>query len=62
MLREVVDFNLTGVWKTVSAAAPAMIEQGRGGAIVLTSSTQGLTGRGGNGGGAFTGYCAAKHG
>jgi len=39
-----------------------MIEQGRGGSIVLTSSTQGLTGRGGNGSGWITGYSAAKHG
>ena len=62
LFREVVDINLTGVWNTVSAAAPAMIEQGRGGAIVLTSSTQGLTGRGGNGVGSFHGYSAAKHG
>lgn len=60
--REVVDINLTGVWNTISAAAPIMIEQGRGGAMVLTSSTQGLTGRGGNGSGALSGYCAAKHG
>jgi SDR family mycofactocin-dependent oxidoreductase len=62
LFREVIDINLTGVWNTVSAAAPAMIEQGRGGAIVLTSSTQGLTGRGGNGVGSFHGYGAAKHG
>jgi NAD(P)-dependent dehydrogenase (short-subunit alcohol dehydrogenase family) len=39
-----------------------MIEQGDGGAIVLTSSTQGLSGRGGDGGGAMSGYAAAKHG
>jgi SDR family mycofactocin-dependent oxidoreductase len=62
LFRDVVDVNLTGVWNTVSAAAPIMIEQGRGGAIVLTSSTQGLTGRGGDGGGALSGYAAAKHG
>jgi SDR family mycofactocin-dependent oxidoreductase len=62
MFREVIDINLTGVWNTISAAAPIMIEQGRGGSIVLTSSTQGLTGRGGNGSGALSGYCAAKHG
>jgi SDR family mycofactocin-dependent oxidoreductase len=60
--REVIDINLTGVWNTISAAAPIMIEQGRGGSIVMTSSTQGLTGRGGNGSGALSGYCAAKHG
>lgn len=60
--RDLIDINLTGVWNTVQAAAPTMIEQGRGGAIVLTSSTQGLTGRGGDGSGAMDGYCAAKHG
>jgi SDR family mycofactocin-dependent oxidoreductase len=62
LFREVVDINLTGVWNTVSAAAPAMIEQGRGGSIVITSSAAGLSGRGGDGTGAFTGYQAAKHG
>ncbi len=62
LFQDVIDINLTGVWNTMSAAAPIMIEQGRGGAMVLTSSTQGLTGRGGNGSGALSGYCAAKHG
>ncbi|MFC5949243.1 mycofactocin-coupled SDR family oxidoreductase [Pseudonocardia lutea] len=62
VFRTLIDINLTGVWNTVHAAAPTMIEQGRGGAIVLTSSTQGLTGRGGDGSGAMDGYCAAKHG
>ena len=38
-----------------------MIEKGRGGAIVLTGSTLGLVGRGGNGRGGSTGYCASKH-
>ncbi|WP_219419209.1 mycofactocin-coupled SDR family oxidoreductase [Pseudonocardia nigra] len=60
--RDIVEVNLFGVWNTVHAAAPRMIEQGRGGAIVLTSSTQGLTGRGGNGDGGLEGYCASKHG
>lgn len=59
---DLIAVNLTGVWNTVHAAAPLMIAQGRGGAIVLTSSTQGLTGRGGDGTGAMTGYCASKHG
>jgi SDR family mycofactocin-dependent oxidoreductase len=53
--------NLTGVRHTVHAAVPAMIAQGDGGAIVLTSSTQGLTGRGGTGTGAGDGYVASKH-
>ena len=60
--RDTVEVNLFGVWNTVQAAAPTMIEQGRGGSIVLTSSTQGLTGRGGNGSGGMDGYCAGKHG
>src|SRR4051812_21936823 len=49
--RDQLDVNLGGVWNTVQAAAPVLIEQGRGGAIVLTSSVFGLTGRGGDGGG-----------
>jgi SDR family mycofactocin-dependent oxidoreductase len=60
--QDVIDINLTGVYNTVRVAAPRLIEQGDGGAIVLTSSTQGLSGRGGDGGAAFSGYAAAKHG
>jgi NAD(P)-dependent dehydrogenase (short-subunit alcohol dehydrogenase family) len=37
--QDVIDVNLTGVWNTVKAAAPVLVEQGEGGAIVLTSST-----------------------
>jgi SDR family mycofactocin-dependent oxidoreductase len=62
IFRDLIDVNLTGVWNTVVAAAPIMIEHGRGGSIVLTSSTQGLSGRGGDGGGAMSGYSASKHG
>jgi SDR family mycofactocin-dependent oxidoreductase len=59
--RDVVEVNLFGVWNTVHAAAPTMIEQGRGGSIVLTGSTMGLSGRGGDGSGGLDGYCASKH-
>ena len=41
---EVIGVNLTGVWNTGRAAIPSMIKAGKGGAIVLTSSTGGLTG------------------
>ena len=41
--REIVDVNLIGAWNTVDAAIPALIDGGRGGSIVLTSSTQGIT-------------------
>lgn len=59
--RDVIDVNLTGVHHTVEVAAPHMIEQGDGGAIVLTSSVVGLVGMGSNDPGAI-GYVAAKHG
>ena len=59
--RDQLEVNLFGVWNTVQAAAPVMIGQGRGGAIVLTGSTLALTGRGGNGTGGSDGYCASKH-
>jgi SDR family mycofactocin-dependent oxidoreductase len=49
--------NLTGVWKTVRAAVPAMIDAGNGGCIVLTSSTAGVKGMAGIGH-----YVSAKHG
>jgi (+)-trans-carveol dehydrogenase len=53
----IIDVNLTGVWKTVRAAVPAMIAAGRGGAIVLISSAAGVKGSKGIGG-----YVASKHG
>jgi SDR family mycofactocin-dependent oxidoreductase len=56
-----LDVNLTGVWKTVRAAAPVLVEQGDGGAIVLTSSTAGLKGLAGDSP-AGDAYTAAKHG
>ncbi|SEO53702.1 mycofactocin-coupled SDR family oxidoreductase [Trujillonella endophytica] len=59
---DVLAVNLTGAWNTVKAAAPSMIEAGRGGAVVLVSSTQGLKGTGGDGTAGITGYAASKHG
>jgi SDR family mycofactocin-dependent oxidoreductase len=59
--RDQLDVNTVGVWNTVQAAAPVMIGQGRGGAIVVTSSSMGLTGRGGDGSGQMDGYIASKH-
>jgi SDR family mycofactocin-dependent oxidoreductase len=55
---EMIAVNLTGVWKTVKAAVPAMIEAGNGGSIVITSSTGGVKGLPGIG----AHYAAAKHG
>jgi (+)-trans-carveol dehydrogenase len=55
--RDVIDINLTGVWKTAKAAIPHIKAGGRGGSIVLTSSEAGLR--------AYPNashYVAAKHG
>jgi SDR family mycofactocin-dependent oxidoreductase len=59
--QDVIDVNLTGVFNTVEIAIPSMIQRGAGGAIVLTSSTAGLTGIGGPSRGGL-GYTASKHG
>ncbi|OLT16437.1 3-ketoacyl-ACP reductase [Pseudonocardia sp. CNS-139] len=40
--QEVIDVNLTGVWKTVKAAVPSILDGGRGGSVVLTSSLAAL--------------------
>ena len=36
--RATLDTNLTGVWNTVRATVPAMIDAGRGGCVVITSA------------------------
>jgi SDR family mycofactocin-dependent oxidoreductase len=58
---EVIGVNLTGVWNTGRVAIPTMIDNGQGGAIVLTSSTGGITGSPSDVPG-MLGYTAAKHG
>jgi (+)-trans-carveol dehydrogenase len=37
--QDVLDVNLTGVWKTIKAAVPPMLAAGRGGSIVITASS-----------------------
>jgi NAD(P)-dependent dehydrogenase (short-subunit alcohol dehydrogenase family) len=49
------------VFNTVEIAIPSMIERGKGGAIVLISSTAGINGIGGPSR-AGLGYTASKHG
>ena len=39
---EMIDINLTGVWHAAKATIPHLIDGGRGGSIVLTSSAAGL--------------------
>jgi SDR family mycofactocin-dependent oxidoreductase len=58
---ETIDINLSGQWNTVDVAVPYLVEQGEGGAIVLTSSVAGLRGMPLESV-AQTAYVAAKHG
>jgi SDR family mycofactocin-dependent oxidoreductase len=57
MWDDMIDVNLSGVFKTVRAALPHLRAGGRGGAIVLTSSTAGIMGLPN-----LAHYVAAKHG
>ena len=52
----VIDVNLTGVFHTIKAVAPAMIAA-KSGSIILTASSQGVEGGYGN-----ISYTASKHG
>lgn len=55
--QDMIDVNLSGVWKTVKAGVPHLISGGSGGSIILTSSVGGLKAY------PHTGhYIAAKHG
>jgi (+)-trans-carveol dehydrogenase len=40
--QDMIDVDLTGVWHAAKAAIPHLINQGRGGSMILTSSTAGL--------------------
>jgi SDR family mycofactocin-dependent oxidoreductase len=55
--QDVLDVNLTGVFHTIKAVVPPMIERGCGGSIILTSSLAGLKGYSN-----IAAYVAAKHG
>jgi (+)-trans-carveol dehydrogenase len=54
---DIVDVDLSGVWRTCKAAIPYLLAGGSGGAIVLTSSAAGLKGYAN-----IAHYTAAKHG
>ena len=53
----VIDVNLSGTWRTIRAAVPAMIDAGNGGSIIIVSSAAGVKATPGNGH-----YAASKHG
>lgn len=53
---DVLGTNVTGVFNTLKAAVPSMVEKGQGGSIVLTSSTAGIRGLR-----SMADYTASKH-
>jgi (+)-trans-carveol dehydrogenase len=55
--QSVIDTNLTGVFNTVSSALPTLVESGRGGSIILISSSLALRPAM-----HFGAYAATKHG
>jgi SDR family mycofactocin-dependent oxidoreductase len=54
---DMISVNLGGVWRAAKAVVPHIVAGGRGGSVVLTSSTAGLKGYAGIGH-----YVASKHG
>ncbi|GAA1517148.1 mycofactocin-coupled SDR family oxidoreductase [Nocardioides humi] len=54
---EMIDVNLTGVWNTLRASVPRIIEQDQGGSLILTASVAGFSGMRN-----VSHYVAAKHG
>jgi SDR family mycofactocin-dependent oxidoreductase len=55
--QDVIDVNLTGLWNTIKAVVPPMIEAGNGGSIITISSAAGVKAVPGCGH-----YCASKFG
>lgn len=57
-----IDIMLNGVYNTIEPAIPHLKNGGRGGSIVITSSTAGLVGGMADGSPGVLGYIASKHG
>lgn len=55
--QDMIDINLTGVWRTCKAATQHLIDGGNGGSIIITSSLAGLKALGNT-----AHYNSAKHG
>lgn len=55
--QDTIDINLTGVFNTLKASVPILVEQGRGGSIVIISSVAGIKALPG-----LAHYSASKHG
>ncbi|MEU4311337.1 mycofactocin-coupled SDR family oxidoreductase [Nocardia sp. NPDC024068] len=54
---EMIDINLTGVWKSLKASVPHIVAGGRGGSVVITSSVAAMVANHG-----LAHYAAAKAG
>lgn len=59
--RDGIDVNLIGTWHTLEASVPHLVQQGRGGSIIITSSTTGLSGRTSEITAGARSYVASKH-
>ncbi|WP_194829994.1 mycofactocin-coupled SDR family oxidoreductase [Nocardia sp. XZ_19_231] len=57
MWADMIDINLTGVWNTCQAALPQLLAAGRGGSIIVISSSAGIRSSPN-----IAHYSAAKHG
>ncbi len=57
---DIIATNLTGVWNTCQIAIPTLIDGGRGGSIIITSSTAGLKPPASSNAGSQA-YTASKH-
>lgn len=55
--QDLIDINLTGVWHTVKAATPHLLEAGAGGSVTIISSLAGFKGLAN-----VAAYTATKHG
>jgi SDR family mycofactocin-dependent oxidoreductase len=55
--QQTIDINLTGLWNTIKAVVPSMIDAGNGGSIITISSAAGIKAVPGCGH-----YCASKFG
>lgn len=58
---DIINTNLTGVWNTCRVAIPHIVDGGRGGSVVITSSSAGIKGTGTYKAGGQA-YTAAKRG
>ncbi|WP_219996419.1 SDR family NAD(P)-dependent oxidoreductase [Nocardioides humi] len=60
--RDAIEVNLIGTWNTLEASVPHIVAGGRGGAVVITGSTNGTSGKASEVSAGARGYTASKHG